>query len=74
VRQAIDAMATAPSWPILQEMRSQGGYPEAVDDFAKAMPSGTWYGRPLEGDADSGLGCSYLGIPLVKHSAAPGSP
>ena len=68
VKQAIDAMATAPSWPILQEMRAQGGYPEAVDDFAKAMPSGTWYGRPLEGDADSGLGCSYLGIPLARSS------
>jgi hypothetical protein len=74
VQQAINAMATAPSWPILQEMRSQGAYPEVLDDFAKAMPSGTWYGRPLEGDADSGLGCSYLGIPLVKHPAAPSSP
>ena len=68
VKQAIDAMATAPSWPILKEMRSQGAYPEAVDDFAKAMPSGTWYGRPLEGDADSGLGCRYLGIPLAHSS------
>ncbi|HJQ50990.1 MAG TPA: hypothetical protein VJ838_10800 [Gaiellaceae bacterium] len=64
VQQAIDAMATAPSWPILQEMRSQGAYPEVLDEFAKAMPSGTWYGRPLAGDADSGLGCRYLGIPL----------
>jgi hypothetical protein len=74
VQQAIDAMATAPSWPILQEMRQQGAYPEAIEDFAKAMPSGTWYGRPLEGDADSGLGCKYLGIPLGKHSAALSSP
>jgi hypothetical protein len=74
VKQAIDAMATAPRWPILQEMRSQGGYPDAVELFAMAMPSGTWYGRPLEGDADSGLGCSYLGIPLVKHPAMPSSP
>lgn len=74
VKQAIDAMATAPSWPILQEMRSQGAYPEVLDDFAKAMPTGKWYGRPLEGDADSGLGCSYLDIPLVKHPTAPSSP
>jgi hypothetical protein len=74
VKQAIDAMATAPRWPILQEMRSQGGYPDAVELFARAMPSGTWFGRPLEGDADSGLGCSYLGIPLVKHPAMPSSP
>ena len=74
VKQAIDAMATAPSWPILQEMRSQGAYPAVLEDFAKAMPSGTWYGRPLEGDADSGLGCSYLGIPLVKQPSAPSSP
>lgn len=74
VKQASDAMATAPNWPILQEMRSQGGYPDAVELFARAMPAGTWYGRPLEGDADSGLGCSYLGIPLVKHPSTPSSP
>jgi hypothetical protein len=73
VQQAIAAMATNPSWPILQEMRSQGAYPEMLDEFAKAMPSGTWYGRPLAGDADSGLGCRYLGIPLVKTPAIPGS-
>lgn len=74
VQQAIDAMATAPSWPILQEMRSQGAYPEVLDDYAKAMPSGTWYGRPLESDADSGLGCSYLGVPLVNHPDTLSSP
>lgn len=74
VKQAIDAMATAPSWPILQEMRAQGAYPEVLEDFARAMPSGTWYGRPLASDADSGLGCSYLGIPLAKHPTALRSP
>jgi hypothetical protein len=32
--------------------------------FVKAMPSGDWYGRPLAGDVDSGLGCASLGVPL----------
>jgi hypothetical protein len=28
------------------------------------MRTGTWYGRPLEHDADEGLGCSSFGIEL----------
>jgi hypothetical protein len=28
------------------------------------MPSGDWYGRPLAGDVNSGLGCASLGVKL----------
>jgi hypothetical protein len=65
VQRAIDAMATAKDWPILKEMSSSGGYPQILEAFAAAMPSGLWSGRPLEGDVDSGLGCPALGIPLT---------
>jgi hypothetical protein len=64
VREAIAAMKTATDWPILKEMAGPGDYPEVMWSFAKAMPSGDWYGRPLEGDVDSGLGCTSLGVPL----------
>jgi hypothetical protein len=63
-QQAIDAMATAKDWPVLKDMAKHGAYPQVLTDYAKAMPSGTWYGRPLVGDADQGLGCSDLGVPL----------
>jgi hypothetical protein len=57
-------MATARSWPILREMSRTGAYPEVLEGYAAAMRAGTWYGRPLEGDADEGLGCASLGIRL----------
>ena len=63
-RQAVAALATAEDWPILAEMARTGAYPEVLIDYAAAMPSGRWYGRPLEGDVDTGLGCSDLGVPL----------
>jgi hypothetical protein len=64
VREAIAAMATAKDWPILDEMAKSGAYPEVLYGYAAAMRSGRWAGRPLEGDADSGLGCPSLGFPL----------
>jgi hypothetical protein len=64
VREAIAAMKTATDWPILKEMAGPGDYPEVLWSFVKAMPTGDWYGRPLEGDVDSGLGCPSLGVPL----------
>ena len=63
-RAAIAAMQTAKDWPILAEMTKEGDYPEVLIAFVKAMPSGDWYGRPLEGDVNSGLGCSSLGVAL----------
>jgi hypothetical protein len=63
-RRAIAAMATAKHWPILQEMKKSGAYPQVLEEYAAAMTKGTWYGRPLEHDADQGLGCSDFGIKL----------
>jgi hypothetical protein len=61
---AIAAMATAKRWPVLRAMSSSGAYPQVLEEYAAAMRKGTWHGRPLEGDADEGLGCSSLGIKL----------
>ncbi len=69
VQQAIAAMATAKDWPNLQEMSRSGAYPQVLEGLAAAMASGSWYGRPLEGDVNSGLGCPALGIPLTVPPA-----
>jgi hypothetical protein len=63
-QEAIAALATAKRWPVMKEMAKQGGYPDVLSEFAAAMPSGDWYGRPLEGDVNSGLGCDTLGVKL----------
>jgi hypothetical protein len=60
-------MATAKHWPILREMSRSGAYPEVLEDYAAAMRKGNWYGRPLEGVANEGLGCSSLGIKLTTR-------
>jgi hypothetical protein len=57
VKQAIRAMATAARWPVLKQMSRTGAWPSVLTGYAKAMPSGRWYGRPLLGDVNSGLGC-----------------
>jgi hypothetical protein len=36
-REAVDAMATAPTWPVLQEMDADGDYPEVLWQLATAM-------------------------------------
>ena len=64
VRSAIAALATAEDWPIMREMSKQGAYPQVLEEYAAAMPGGRWYGRPLEGDVSSGLGCTALGVRL----------
>ncbi|MGH2858674.1 MAG: hypothetical protein ACRDMJ_14465 [Solirubrobacteraceae bacterium] len=40
--------------------------------YARAMPKGTWFGRPLAGDVDTGLGCSEWGVHLNVKRAADG--
>jgi hypothetical protein len=57
VKRSIAAMATAPHWPILHQMARQGAWSHVLIGYAKAMGRGTWYGRPLTGDVNSGLGC-----------------
>jgi hypothetical protein len=63
-REAITAMATAKEWPVLSEMGQKGAYPDVLYEYAAAMPNGDWYGRPLTGEVDSGLGCDSLGVDL----------
>jgi hypothetical protein len=64
VREAIAALATARTWPVLKEMEQEGGYPSVLYEYAAAMPSGDWFGRPLLGELDNGLGCDSLGVKL----------
>jgi hypothetical protein len=40
-------------WPIFRQMSKEGAYPATVVEYAKAMPSGQWYGRPLLAAVDS---------------------
>ncbi len=51
-------------WPIFREMSKEGAYPATVVEYAKAMPSGRRYGRPLLSAVDEGLGCTGDGFPL----------
>ena len=60
VRAAIDAMATAKDWPILDEMSKTGDYPEVLRGYVGAMSDKRWDG----GNIDEGLGCAALGVPL----------
>jgi uncharacterized protein YodC (DUF2158 family) len=43
-------------WPIFREMAKEGGYPATVTEYAEAMPSGRWFGRPLLEAVDSNGG------------------
>jgi hypothetical protein len=59
------AMATAKSWPILQEMAKESGYPETIRQLAAAMPSGEGRrGWRLLPQAE-GLGCARWGMPVL---------
>jgi hypothetical protein len=68
-REAVAAMAGAKHWPILKEMAKDGAYPDVLWAFVRAMPSGRWYGRPLIGDVNEGLGCAGYGVDLPKLGA-----
>ena len=63
-REAERALQGAGSWPIFREMSKEGAYPATVLEYAEAMPSGRWYGRPLLPDVDQGLGCARLGVSI----------
>lgn len=73
VKRSIAAMATAPHWRILHQMARQGAWPQVLIGYAKAMPRGTWAGRPLTGDVNSGLGCRALGVDLDAPGSGAGS-
>jgi hypothetical protein len=58
VEEAERVLRGAGSWPIFREMAKEGAYPATVVEYAKAMPSRHWYGRPLLPDVEQGLGCA----------------
>lgn len=64
------AMATALQWPVMRQMKREGGYPETLLKLIKSMPSGVWQFGPhrwrLLPKAE-GLGCARLGLPLLPH-------
>ena len=65
VDRAIAAMATAPSWPVLRQMRRQGGWTGVMIQTARAMTSNTLMGRPLLPQVAPALGCnSEWGVTL----------
>lgn len=65
VREAEQVLARSEDqWPIFREMSEEGAYPALVVEYAKAMPSGRWYGKPLLPVVDEGLGCTANGFPL----------
>jgi uncharacterized protein YodC (DUF2158 family) len=63
-QEAERALQGAGRWPVFREMSKEGAYPAVVVEYAKAMPSGRWYGRPLLPDVNQGLGCTEIGFPL----------
>jgi hypothetical protein len=71
IKEAVDAMAGAKSWPILREMSSEGAYPQVVESLAAAMPSGhVWHQRPLKADVESALLCGRrFGTPVPESQS-----
>jgi hypothetical protein len=66
VSRAIAAMASAPRWPVLRQMAREGAWSQVLIGYAKAMPRGTAFGRPLAMEVNSGLGCAELGVNLGR--------
>ena len=63
-REAERALAGAGQWPVFRAMSKEGAYPASVVQYAEAMPSARWYGRPLLPEVNQGLGCSLIGFPI----------
>ena len=51
-------------WPILQRDGEAGRLPGRHGRVRRGDALGRWYGRPLTGDVNSGLGCDGLGVDL----------
>ena len=65
VREAVQAMASSRTWPILHEMDEQGAYPEVLWGVAQAMETGvplTGGGQPMPVKASyfDALGCGTI--------------
>jgi len=58
VNEAEEALATAPTWPILLELEDQGGWSEGVWDWAEDGRGSTGFGRDTTENPSSALGCA----------------
>ena len=62
------AMTSAPRWPVVRQMKRQGGYPELLSQLVKSMPTGVWQFGPHRWRVlpkAEGLGCAHWGIPVL---------
>jgi hypothetical protein len=63
-QEAVDTMATSHNWAILLEMNEAGDYPEAIWEYAEALPENSPVsgGRPMtiEEAYESALGCEQF--------------
>jgi len=70
VKHAIAAMSTAPHWPVLRQMASQGGWSQVLIQYAQAMRQGKILGGRwlalTPAVIRSGLGCSQWGVKLGR--------
>lgn len=68
VKEAEDALATARSWPILLEMRDQGGWSQQIWDWAADGRGSSGSGRNSTERPVGALGCSpanWRGVPSI---------
>ena len=60
-REAVEAMATSSTWPVLEEMEDEGAYPQVVREYAAAMAGNGLVpgGKPLTvpSSYEMALGC-----------------
>lgn len=62
---AAEALATSATWPMLLDIENQGGWAQAVWEFADSINGGPGVGTgngptaPTRGLAESGLGCNF---------------
>ncbi len=71
VRQAEDALATARQWPILLEMRTEGGWAQEIWDWAADGRGSSGFGPNSTENPTSALGCpreDWRGVPPVDPS------
>lgn len=68
--EAENAMATAPPWPIVRQLKKEGDSSETLLKLVKSMPTGIWQFGPHRWRVlpkAEGLGCARLGIPLLPR-------
>lgn len=71
VEQAEDALATARTWPILLEMKDQGGWSQEIWDWAADGRGSSGFGRNSTENPVGPLGCprdEWRGVPQIDPS------